>query len=724
MKKILLVANLLILLCGLAYAQKKNENFQLLIQKTTDKIIVDGILDEEAWKQAEVAEDFYMILPMDTSYAESKTVVRMSYNDQFLYISAELFEDLPGNNTVESLRRDFSFGSNDNFLVFIDPFDDQTNGFSFGANAAGAQWDGLMANGGSVELSWDNKWYSTVKQYTDKWVFEAAIPFKTIRYKKGITKWGINFSRLDLKRNEKSSWAPVPRQFPSASLAYTGILQWDAPPPEAGMNVSVIPYVLADVQKNHESGENTKTGMEVGGDAKISITSSLNLDLTVNPDFSQVEVDRQVTNLSRFELFFPERRQFFLENSDLFANFGTDNLRPFFSRRIGLNSPIRFGARLSGKLNKNWRIGAMNIQTEKVDSLGMPAFNYAVAAIQRQVFARSNISLIYIDKAALNYTPAATDENQFSKYNRNLGLEYNLASANNFWTGKMVLHKNFRPDVDTATFMHATELNYDSKNLSVTWQHEYVGENYNPETGYIPRKDYIKGQPEVSYRFFPQNWKGVVSHGPFAGSSLYFTPDVDYTESESYVGYGISFLNRSSFDFWVANNYLKLRQDFDPTNSGGDVLLAGTDYSWNSVGFTYASKPYSLLTYELLSGYGGYFEGDRLNFDLTLGYRFQPYVSLSSKVSYNKISLPAPLNSADFWLVSPRLDITFTNKMFLTTFLQYNSQADNTNLNVRFQWRYQPASDLYIVYTDNYFPEDFTSKNRALVLKFTYWWNI
>ena len=204
--------------------------------------MIDGGTLDSAWQQANVASDFHMILPMDTSRAQVRTDVRMAYDDNFLYLLAECYHAKPGLYIVESMRRDFSFGKNDNFLLFMDPFDDQTNGFSFGANAAGAQWDGLMYEGGRVDLSWDNKWVSEVKNYEDKWVFEAAIPFKTIRYKKGITVWGINFSRLDLIMSEKSAWAPVPRQLPSASLAYTGTQVWDQPPPTVGGYVSIIPY--------------------------------------------------------------------------------------------------------------------------------------------------------------------------------------------------------------------------------------------------------------------------------------------------------------------------------------------------------------------------------------------------------------------------------------------------------------------------------------------------
>lgn len=324
---------LIILLCTVSpevAGQKKNEKFRVHIQKTTYPVLIDGQPADEAWSQAEIATNFYMVTPMDTGAAKVRTDVRMTYDDENLYIIAECFHLLPGTYYVESLRRDFVFGKNDNFLVFIDPFDDQTSGFSFGANAAGAQWDGTMYEGGKVDLNWDNKWISSVSNSTEKWVFEASIPFTSIRYKKGITRWGINFSRMDLKTTEKSSWAPVPRQFPSAALAYTGLLIWDAPPPTPKINVSLIPYVLGGVTKNYESADRSVYRKDVGIDAKISLSSSLNLDITVNPDFSQVEVDRQLTNLDRFELFFPERRQFFLENGDLFANIGYQFIRPFF----------------------------------------------------------------------------------------------------------------------------------------------------------------------------------------------------------------------------------------------------------------------------------------------------------------------------------------------------------------------------------------------------------
>ncbi|WP_057939651.1 DUF5916 domain-containing protein [Algoriphagus resistens] len=721
---------ILILLLGMANAtllsaQKINNSYRLHIQKASSEILIDGALDEQAWLDAEIATDFFMITPMDTSFAQVRTDVRMTYDDENLYLLVENFHAVEGPYMVESLRRDFSFGKNDNFLLFMDPFDDQTNGFSFGANAAGAQWDGIMYNGGSVDLSWDNKWSSKVINYDDKWVFEAKIPFKSIRYKKGITEWGINFSRLDLKTTEKSGWAPVPRQFPSASLAYTGILVWDQPPPQTGANISVIPYALGGFSKEVSSGGDTEYRKEVGMDAKIGLTSSLNLDLTVNPDFSQVEVDRQVTNLDRFELFFPERRQFFLENGDLFASFGYNTIRPFFSRRIGLNAPIQFGARLSGKINKNWRIGAMTMQTGEVEEDALPAQNFTVLALQRQVGARSNITGMFINKQSLNYNPDPESENPiYSQFNRNVGLEYNLASSNNLWTGKAMMLQSFGPDNEGNGFVHAANLKYASGNLTWNWQHEYVSENYTAEVGYVPRRGYVKIDPEIGYRWFPKSDK-ILSHGPDVGSTFYFNTDREKTDNTTYLAYNLKWRSQSTFMLWTSTDYVKLQQPFDPTNYSGDTLTTGTEHQWYAMGAEYTSKPQRVFTYAFSTRLGGYYaDGERYNFTAELGYRFQPYVSITMNAGYNEIHLPEPWNTTSFWLVGPRVDVTMTNTLFFTAFIQYNEQIENINLNTRFQWRFKPASDLFLVYTDNYLPAPFYTKNRSLVLKFTYWWNL
>ncbi|MFL5789528.1 MAG: DUF5916 domain-containing protein [Flavisolibacter sp.] len=706
-----------------AIGQKKNASFEYHIHRTNSPIVLDGYPNDAAWQTSQMASNFFMVLPMDTGSARMRTDVEMCYDDHNIYLLAICYTN--GMDMVESLRRDFAFQKNDNFLVFIDPFEDQTNGFSFGANAAGAQWDGLMYEGGKVDLSWDHKWKSVVRHFSDRWVLEISIPFKTLRYKKNSAYWGINFSRNDLKTTEKSSWAPVPRQFPTASLAYTGTLVWDQPPPSYGPNISIIPYVLAGVNNDYESGKLKDFKREIGGDAKISVTSSLNLDLTVNPDFSQVDVDKQVANLSRYELFFPEKRQFFLENGDQFNNFGYPSIRPFFSRRIGLGVPIEFGARLSGKLDKNWRIGAMDMQTNNVSEIALPEQNFSVLALQRKVFARSNIGFLIINKQSLNYNTIKDSSLPiYSQFNRNIGFEYNLASANNIITGKALFLKSFSPGSHGNDFVQAGHLQYASRKWAVYTQYEFVGQNYNAEVGYVPRKGYFKVNPQIAYIFFPKAGP-ILTHSPQINSVFYFDPSFKRTDDETIISYLFTFRSKATLTPVFLNDYVQLLFPFDPTNTGKDSLATGTKHRFNTAGIDYVSKPQSLFTYDFSFRYGGYYAGGRkTTFNYNFGYRFQPYVNITVSTSYNDLQLPAPWNRTRFWLIGPRIDVTFTNTLFFTTYIQYNQQLRNTNINARLQWRYKPASDLFLVYTDNYLTVPFAIRNRGFVIKFNYWWSL
>ena len=713
-----LIILILLYFQGIAFAQENAEKFRLEIKRAVDPIVVDGILDERSWELADVADDFFRITPMDTGYAETKTEVRMTYDDEHIYVAVICYDSLPGKNLIASLRRDFNFSANDNFIFFLDTFEDRTNGFSFGASAAGAQWDGMQSDGGRVGLEWDNKWFSKVRQLPDRQVHEYSIPFKSIRYKKGIDEWGVNFSRLDNKRNEKSSWAPVPRQFPSSSLAFAGTLHWDEPPPPAGTNISLIPYISGRALKNHEAGTESVKEFDAGFDAKIAVTSSLNLDLTVNPDFSQVEVDRQITNLSRFELFFPERRQFFLENSDLFANFGDRNTRPFFSRRIGLQSPIITGARLSGKINKEWRVGVLDMVTNRADSTAFPAQNYFVAAFQRQVFERSNAAFIFVNRDGLGLTAA---DSTTSKWNRVIGADFNLFSADNLWQGKLFLHGAFTPD--KRDIAHGLQLEYQGQNLSFEWEHQYVGEDYEAEVGFVPRTGYLRMNPDIGYRWFPKSTV-VNRHGPTMRNQLFYTKGWGLTDYIFTLEYELLLLNTASYSVQYEESFIQLTEPFDPTNNDNEPLPAGSEHRFRQFGFQINSDRRPLFTYALGVNFGGFFNGNLTNVQAEFAYRFQPYGSIAVTADFNRLTFEEEENNSDFLLLGPRLDVTFTDKIFLTTWLQYNNQINNVNLNARFQWRYAPVSDLFIVYTDNYYSTNFKVKNRAIVIKLNYWLNL
>jgi hypothetical protein len=724
MSRIYLLFSTALLLCfnTILFGQTKGINrdkYRINISKTDNNINIDGVLDEPVWKSADKASYFQRVLPTDTGYAVAQTEVKVTYNESTLYVGIICYDPSPGKRPVESLRRDFNFMKNDNFIVFIDTYNDQTNGFAFGVSAAGAQWDGIQANGGTVNLDWDIKWRSAVKSYSDRWEAEFAIPFRSIRYHGGDPEWGINFSRQDLKTGEKSSWAPMPRQFATATLAFTGSLVWDKPLPSSSTRFSLIPYVSAKTTQNKEAGEGFKPSATAGIDAKVILSTSMNLDLTVNPDYSQVEVDRQVTNLDRFELFFPEKRQFYLENSDLFANLGKDNLRPFFSRRVGLSSPVQAGARLSGKIGNDWRIGVMDLQTGEKDIV--PAENFTVAALQRQVFNHSNITAFLVNKQVTNPINNDTISPGYS-FSRVAGIEYNLASADNHWIGKAFYHQSFYPGASGNASAVAANLTYYTQYLNATLNQSLVGTDYIAEVGYIRRKGYYEINPQFQYKFFPASSK-IADHGPIFRLDMLFDPSMNMTDRETQLMYQVEWLNKSVLQVDVKETFVKLQAPFDPTNTGSVPFAANDKFNWQDVGISFLSDVRKSFNFLISSRYGGYFSGTRYTLNGELYYRIQPYSSLAIVSSYNKISMPSPYKSAEFVLVGPRLDLTFTDKLFFTSLYQYNNQIKNMNLNLRFQWRFAPVSDLFIVYTENSFPADHKIKNRGFVIKLSYWFN-
>lgn len=735
----LLTSILFGLTCFISYGQDQK---QIRIKQATDKIILDGLLNEETWKNADLASDYQQNFPSDDVAAQAITEMYFTYDDKFLYIGAKMHNTGASKYVTPSLRRDFRGGGNDMFIVHFDTFDDKTNGFQFGINPFGVRREGLISNGGGsrgdLSLDWENKWQGEATQHDGYWMVEMAIPFKSIRFKEGSTVWNINSYRIDSNTGERSTWNLIPRNFVLYSLAHTGQLIWDKPLKNPGANIAVIPYMSGNANASGgyvPAGEtdalprtSDATG-DFGFDAKIGVGPAMNLDLTVNPDFSQVEVDRQVTNLDRFEIFFPERRQFFLENADLFGQFGQDGLRPFFSRRIGVSrdestgtniqNKINFGARLSGKLNKNWRLGVLNMQAAEENDINLPKLNYTVAALQRRVFSRSNIGLIFINKQDFNNESGSA----FNQFNRVLGVDYNLASADNVWNGKIFYHQSFDKADTVDTYATAASITYSTLDWRVQALAQKVGDNYNPEVGFARRSGYNRGNLEVRKNLYPE--KGIFQQlNPFISADFFENEANGVTDSEFKIGIGSQMRNTGRLNASLVRNFIYLFRDFDPTREGNLALSEGTEYTFTNLEADYNSDTRKTFFYTVRGSYGEYFNGDRFSLGGAINYRFQPYGLVSLNYTYNNIRLPDPFGDADIILVGPRFDITFSKSIFWTTFIQYNSQIDNLNINSRLQWRFKPVSDIFIAYTDNYFPDDFVNRNRALVIKLTYWLNL
>lgn len=705
----------------------------LKLKKTKEKIVLDGNLDEAAWRNSgDPADGFWQYFPNDTTLAQPRTEIFMTYDDKYLYMAAKCYSE--GTDYVTpSLRRDFQAGGNDNITFLLDPYKDKSNAFVFGMNPFGVKREALISNGGNNPRNdwngaWDNKWEGVSAIHDGYWSCEIAVPFSTLRFKAGEKEWYFNSYRFDTQSNTLSTWQHIPRNQIIMTLGHMGTMKWDHPLPKNGTNISIIPYLSAGRSRDIEDANPSQT-FGYGGDAKINVTSGLNLDLTILPDFSQVEVDRQVINLDRFELFFPERRQFFLENQDLFGSFGDRRINPFFSRRIGtgydpikderVETPIQYGARVSGKLDNNWRIGLLNMQTQREG--GVPGTNFTVAAVQRKVFDRSSVGFILVNKETKLET--GLDSTEFSSYNRVLGLDYNLFSKDNVWSGKFFYHHALTPN-DKGSGAHGVRLQYNRRHFRANWEHAYVAEDYNAEAGFVPRTNYIRLKANARAIIYPK--QGIfANHGPGLKGDLYIQPGFGISDYELSLYWRARYNDNGDAFVALKHQYVYLFELFDPSNTDAFPLPANRDFFYTYVEADYNSDKRQVFSYNLTATGGQFYNGQRVGLRGNLNYRIQPFAQIGLSFNWNSIVLPEPYADANLFLVGPRFDFTFTKKIFFTTFLQYNNQIDNFNINARFQWRFAPVSDLFIVYTNNFdTAANWQYTNRALVLKVNYWLNL
>jgi hypothetical protein len=731
------ISLIFILFAQKTLAQDKYSISPFDVKSTTEKIKIDGILDEKVWQGKENAGNFWQYFPSDTLRAEQKTQVYITFDDKNIYVAAKCASN-GKKYVIPSNRRDYRAGGSDNISFIFDTFNDKTNAFLFGLNPFGIMREGVISNGGqdvtSFNFFWDNKWQGTSKILDDSWVCEMAIPFSTLRFKEGTTHWNFMCYRFDSQSNEQSSYVRVPQNQVIFNLAFMGRMDFEKPLKKSGSNISLIPYLagssLRDFEKNNPSSGDRIT---YGGDAKIGITSGLNLDLTINPDFSNVEADQQVTNLTRFDITYPEKRQFFLENSDLFTNFGSSGISPFFSRRMGIardstsglniQNAINYGARISGKLDDNWRVGLMRVQTAEDRFKGISATDFTVGAVQRKVLSRSNISFIFVDKTVRN----PEINKKVAAYNRVAGLEYNLASEDNKWFGKFFYQQSFSPDNQTDKFANGSLLNYSDLRYQITWKHDWVGKGYNAEVGFVPRNDYWRITPSALLSYYP-NTKILNKHTFGILHDQSNVPDYGITDRTTSLFWAFSFQDNSQLSLSLQNNYSYLyNYEFNPLLSRDDkaTLPEGAKYNYNNLALDYISDSRKKIFLRTTAIIGDYYDGSIINIDGALSYRYQPYGSLTLNMTYNDIKNKAGLQNK-IYLVGPKFDFTFTKNLFWTTFVQYNSQFDNLNINSRFQWRFAPVSDFFLVYTDNYntFDNLNLAKNRAVFAKITYWFSL
>lgn len=639
----------------------------------------------------------------------------------------------------QSLKRDSRIRQSDGVGLMLDPMNKKTNGAYFTVTAFNVQADDLLSVGSQGELtfSWDNKWYSATKIHPDHYVIEMAIPFKTLRYDKDNRVWGINFIRSEKKLNEFHTWTRVPVNFPSVDLGYFGALIWDAPPPKPGSNIAVIPYVTGDITQNKEDGIGWKASADAGFDAKVALTSSLNLDLTVNPDFSQVEVDQQVTNLSRFNIFFPERRNFFLENNDLFSEYGIPPIRPFYSRRIGLDPdgntiPIVGGVRLTGNVASRTRIGILNMQTKATSNYA--AQNYSAATVMQQLFKRSTFKAYFLNRQGFyNSKNVLTDS--INEYGRNAGFEFNYNSEKGDWQGWVGYHHSMKPGIKKDNGYLDFGGGYFGRTFNSIIDIGNTGTNFYTDMGFVNRienRDDLRDTTirlgfkqffnENTYSIYPKKSKHINQHRIQLTNFFVFNPTNTFNEMNNELSYDIEFKNIASLGFNFSHQKTDLLYHTSFTDA--DPLPPGS-YSYNQAGINFESDNRKSFSFESEISVGKYFTADFLQIAAGITYRKQPWFALELNAEYNKLSFPEPYGKDNLFLIASRIELNFNTRLFWTTFIQYNTQRNNINFNSRLQWRYKPVSDFFLVYTDNYYSDPFfKNKNRALVFKLNYWLNL
>ena len=720
-------------------AQKITEfqkDYQLDLIKTTDVIKIDGILDEAIWASTKLVNADNKKFPNNIGEAKRKTEVRLTFDEKNIYFAFKVYDS--GTAIIKSLKRDVGHDGNDGIGIVLDPLNQKTNGFFFVLSAMNVQSEDQLSSSTErmSDWSWDTKWFSATKDYGNFWVAEIMIPLKSLRYDPNQKHWGINFIRIDAKNVQYNTWAKVPPIFRSYDLGYTGVIHWPTPPPMNSNNLIIQPYITGTANEDKLNNKSLNANGNAGFDAKVALNTSLNLDVTVNPDFSQVEVDQQVTNLTRFNIFLPERRNFFIENSDLFANFGIPPVRPFYSRTIGLDKqgnriPILFGARLSGNLAPGTRIGVMNMQTGKQGNYSPE--NFSAFTLHKRVLKRSEIKGYFLNRE--NYiSKEEALKNPLDRYGRNAGISFEYSNVPGTFSSWAAYHQSMKANITDLNSYVDIGIATNQKHWNTVLEIGNLGKNYYTDMGFVERINnydalrdtvirmgYKNSYAQLTYLTQPPNGK----IGKFEVQLENYTvlnPDNTLNESTSNLSIQTDFKNSSFLKANIGNNVVDL---IFPTSFTGGTPLPAQRYQYSQFLISFMSDSRKELGWFGDARIGNFYNGTIRGISAGIQWRNQPNLNIRLRAELNNINLPGKYGSTKLLLIAPRVEYNFNTQLFWTTFIQYNTQSNNFNINSRLQYRYQPMSDFFLVYTDNYFTDPlFKNKSRALIFKFSYWFNM
>jgi len=708
-------------------AQSSRERPSIRAVATSEPPSIDGVLDEAAWQTADVVDTFVQQEPREGQPATDRTEVRVLYDKGHLYIGVRAFASEPV--VATEMRRDADrLFDEDNFQVVVDTFHDSRNGYMFLTTPLGAKLEQQLFDEGegggrgttsNVNRNWDGVWDAASRIDDQGWITEISIPFTTVRFTPTDEQvWGVNFQRHVRRKNEILYWSPIPRAYSLTRVSLAGELR-GLTGISRGLDLRLKPFLVGGVRnlENSRTDRSTNAVRDVGLDARYGVTAGLNLDVTLNTDFAQVEVDEQQVNLTRFGLFFPEKRDFFLENANFFtmgtgSSFTSTQVQTdlFFSRRIGLSEtgqpvPIIGGARLAGKSGKN-NVGVLDIQTDSAFS--RPGDNFFVGRYSRDILRRSRVGALFVNKQSMDGS---------THFNRTMGVDANLAIGRSMQISSF-LAKIETPGMDGKDMSFYGRIAYRDPKWNLWLNYLDVQDNFNAEAGFVQRT----GVRTTKAYFGPTprpKWGNIKMMEPMYVLT-YITDQTNRMVGRQHHYMLGTTLRDDSFINVVFNQTLDVLDA--PFRIRPNVTIPAGSYQMNEWMFTYNTSPGRRLYERFTVSPVEFYDGTRLSLSAAAGVRVSS--RLSAEAQYNRNDVKMPWGNFLVNLSSLRVDYTFSPRMTVRSLTQYNTSTHELSNNIRFNFIYRPGSDIYIVYNDlsqTGLPADiFGRKDRQFVVKMTY----
>ena len=737
--RLLAFASLLLVTClpALAAAQPT-----LKAVRVEQPPTVDGeVAGDAAWRAAAPVTGFSQEQPDEGQPSTERTEVRVVYTASTIYVGVICYDRDPAGIIVSDARRDAALDQTDSFQLILDTYRDRLNGFVFGTNPAGIEYDGQVTNegqggaglaggqrqqagaGSGFNVNWDGAWEVRSRISDIGWSAEFAIPFRTLRFPAGVAQtWGVNFQRNIRRRNERSYWAPVSRQYNLYRLSLAGVLTGLEAP--ALRNLKLTPFVLGQALESGVRPVDTTFDPDAGFDLKYSVTPSLVLDATVNTDFAQVEIDDQQVNLDRFDLFFPEKRPFFLENAGFFTVGNPGEIDLFFSRRIGIGPSgeqiaINGGGRLSGKAGK-YNIGLLNMQTDDVALLNvppgapddrLPGSNFTVARISRDLPNRSSIGALVTSRIGVGRFARGDDFNRTYAVDGKAGIRQHTVLSS-------FVAKTASPGVDAGDTAFNVRSRTTVPRFDLELGYQEVGARFNPEVGFYSRRGYRKPDARILTRWRPRVWN-LQELRPHASYRAFYGIDDGLLESlQVHIDNHWQFKNSYEFHTGVNVTEEGLRRPFEIYPG---IFVPPGSYKHQEAQLVFMTNQGAPASLHVESRIGGFFGGDRVTFVPTL--RVRAGEALTAEAAYQRNDVDLPWGSFSTNLLRTRVSYAFTTHTFLQGLIQYNDRADQWSMNLRFGWLQAANTGLFVVYTDTRGLYDLFDRpqrtDRSLVVKFS-----